>query len=46
MRLQSSLGYVPPIEFETVHYRAMTVPQQPLTGETDRIPADARILAK
>ena len=32
-RLHGSLGYVPPIEFETEHYRSIAVPQQPLPGE-------------
>jgi putative transposase len=32
-RLHSSLGYVPPIEFEAEHYRQITPVQQPLPGE-------------
>ena len=32
-RLHSSLGYVPPIEYETEHYRRNDLPQQPLPGE-------------
>jgi putative transposase len=32
-RLHSSIGYVPPHEYETEHYRQNTSPQQPLPGE-------------
>jgi putative transposase len=32
-RLHSSIGYVPPIEFETAYYRQNTTEQQPLPGE-------------
>ncbi len=32
-RLHASLGHIPPIEFETNHYRQSTAPQQPLPGE-------------
>lgn len=32
-RLHGSLGHVPPIEFETEHYRHMNAQQQPLPGE-------------
>ena len=33
IRLHSSIGHVPPIEFETEHYRQNTPGQQPLPGE-------------
>jgi putative transposase len=32
-RLHSSIGHVPPIEFETEHYRQINPRQQPLPGE-------------
>lgn len=32
-RLHSSIGYVPPIEFEQEHYRQINAQQQPLSGE-------------
>ncbi len=32
-RLHSSLGHVPPIEYETEHYRQINPAQQPLPGE-------------
>lgn len=32
-RLHSSIGYVPPVEFEAEHYRHINTPQQPLLGE-------------
>lgn len=32
-RLHSSIGYVPPIEFETEYYRQIISQQQPLPGE-------------
>jgi len=32
-RLHSSLGHVPPIEYETEYYRHNTARQQPLPGE-------------
>ena len=32
-RLHSSLGYVPPIEYETEYYRQINPRQQPLPGE-------------
>lgn len=33
VRLHSSIGYVPPIEFETAHYRHINPQQEPLPGE-------------
>jgi putative transposase len=32
-RLHGELGHVPPIEFEAEHYRQITAPQEPLSGE-------------
>jgi putative transposase len=32
-RLHSSIGYVPPTEFEADHYRQINAQQQPLPGE-------------
>ena len=32
-RLHSSIGYVPPIEYETEYYRQNNPQQQPLSGE-------------
>jgi putative transposase len=32
-RLHSSIGHVPPIEYETEHYRQISARQQPLPGE-------------
>jgi len=32
-RLHSSIGYVPPVEFEAEHYRQINTRQQPLPGE-------------
>jgi putative transposase len=32
-RLHSSIGHVPPLEYEAEHYHQITTPQQPLPGE-------------
>ena len=32
-RLHSALGYVPPTEYETEHYRRNPLPPRPLPGE-------------
>jgi putative transposase len=32
-RLHSSLGHVPPVEFEQAHYRQNTLVQRPLPGQ-------------
>lgn len=32
-RLHGEIGHVPPIEFETEHYRQINPQQQPLLGE-------------
>jgi putative transposase len=32
-RLHSSIGYVPPVEYEQAYYRQNTTPEQPLPGE-------------
>ena len=32
-RLHSSIGHVPPVEYEAEHYRQMNARQQPLPGE-------------
>ena len=32
-RLHSSIGHVPPVEFEAEHYRQINARQQPLPGE-------------
>jgi putative transposase len=32
-RLHSSIGHVPPLEYEAEHYRHMASLQQPLPGE-------------
>lgn len=35
-RLHSSIGHVPPVEFEDTHYRSINSQQQPLPGELTR----------